>query len=66
MKKHCLLKNLFCSLLLIFSLTPILTLSPQVAAAASIKRHLPLVVKQPSTPGPTTRLVVFEGFYSPT
>jgi hypothetical protein len=24
------------------------------------------VVKQPSTPSPETRLVVFEGFYNPT
>jgi hypothetical protein len=66
MKKHGPLKDLSWLLFLIFFLIPILTLSPGAAAAASTKRYLPLVLKEPSTPAPGTRLVVFEGFYNPT
>jgi hypothetical protein len=71
MKKHGSEKNLSFSLALIFSLTLVLSLSSKstsadVVAASSFSRYLPLVVSPGSPPGPTTRLVVFEGFYNPT
>ncbi len=71
MKKHGSKKNLFFSLLLIFSLILVLSLSPkstsaEVVAGSSFLGYLPLVVTPGSPPGPTTRLVVFEGFYNPT
>jgi hypothetical protein len=58
------LKDLSWLLLLIFFLMPILTFSS--GEAAPTKRYLPLVVAPGSPPGPTSRLVVFEGFYNPT
>ena len=71
MKKHGSKKNLSFSLLLIFFLILVLSLSPkstsaEAVAASSFSRYLPLVVTPGSPPGPTTRLVVFEGFYNPT
>ena len=71
MKKHGFKRNLSLSLLLIFSLILVLSLSPkstsaEVVAASPFSRYLPLVVSPGSSPGPTTRLVVFEGFYNPT
>ncbi len=67
MKKHGFKRNLSLSLLLIFSLILVLSLSPkstsaEVVAASSFSRYLPLVVKPGSPPGPTTRLVIFEEF----
>jgi hypothetical protein len=71
MKKHGSEKNLSFSLALIFFLILVLSLSPkstsaEVMAASSFSRYLPLVVTPGPPPGPTTRLVVFEGFYNPT
>lgn len=71
MKRHGYIKFLFLPLLLGFSLIPVLSQSSKSASteavtASSTLRYLPLVVKQPSTPSPETRLVVFEGFYNPT
>ena len=71
MKKNGFKRNLSWSLLFIFSLTLVLSLSPkstsaEAVAASSFSRYLPLVVSPGSPPGPTTRLVVFEGFYNPT
>lgn len=71
MKENGSKRNLSLFLLLIFSLVLVLSLSPkstsaEVLAASSFSRYLPLVVTPGSPPGPTTRLVVFEGFYRPT
>ena len=71
MKENGSKRNLSLFLLLIFSLILVLSLSPkstsaEVLAASSFSRYLPLVVKPGSPSGPTTRLVVFEGFYNPT
>jgi hypothetical protein len=69
MKKHVFERYLSLSYLLI--LTLILSLSPksisaEEVAASSALHYLPLVMKQPSTPSPGIRLVLFEGFYNPT
>jgi hypothetical protein len=71
MKKNGFKRNLSLFLLLNFSLILALSLSSkstsaEVVAASSFSRYLPLVVTPGTPPGPTTRLVVFEGFYNPT
>jgi hypothetical protein len=71
MKKRCLRKNPSLSLLLIFFLISILSLSPKstfaegVAVASFSRNYLPLIVTPGSPPGPTTRLVIFEEFLNP-